>query len=313
MSETLRFVNPLETVLFLRTLPLLQGVGYDGLGLLARQAKERHFKRGSRLLDPDRAIASFFIVVDGEVRVTRDEVTEMIARSGDNIGFLYFLARVRRGVEAVALAETHALEFDSRSLLDVFEDHFSILRAAVRNISQVSWKLVRDSADGAYKAPREGAILPDRTLDLVERIDLMRRSDVFQRASVDALAQMAMSMRETRLPPGEKLWSVGDPSGHLYMLLSGQVTCGFDKGARSFRAGPGYPLGNVENLAGLDRWYDAVADTEVRALRAETNVFLDILEDHFDLALEFLQASALNILQYMNERAVLASRVESTT
>jgi CRP-like cAMP-binding protein len=303
MSETLRFVNPLETVLFLRTLPLLRGLSYGELGLMARQGKERHLRKGSQLLHPDRAISSFFVVVEGEVRVTRDGVEEMAGRPGDDIGFLYFLARIRRGVEAVALTEVTVLEFASQSLLDVFEDHFSILRATVRNLSRVSWQLVRDSADGTYKAPREGTDLPsDRPLDLVERIALLRRSDVFKRVGVDALAQMAMSMHEEHFQQGTRLWKDGEPSGHLYVILAGRVACSFDDGHKSFRAGPGYPLGSVENMAGLNRWYDAVAETDVRTLRAESSVFLDTLEDHFDLALQFLQASALNILQYMSGR-----------
>jgi CRP-like cAMP-binding protein len=303
MSERMRFVNPLETVLYLKSLPVLRGLGYGELGLLARQAHERHFRKGARLIDPERSIDSFYIVVEGRVRVERDGRLQMICGPGDNVGILHLLARIHRGVEALAEADTLVLELQSRALFEIYEDHFSILQNTIRNLGRTLLRILRDTSPGTYKVAGDLDPLPDRPLDLVERIDRFRRNEIFRRVSFDALAKVAMSMREMRFEADTVLWRRGDPSGTLLILLSGEVLCTLDEDRGTFRAGSGYPLGNVESLAQRPRWYDARTLDRVVALEGETETFLDTLEDHFDLAMEFLQASASNLLRYMDARA----------
>lgn len=304
MSDRTRFVNPLDTVLYFKSLPVLRGLDYGELALIARRVQERHVRRGAKLLRPDRPIDSFFIVVEGSVRVMQDGVTQMTCGPGQNVGILHVLARINRGVEAVAEEDTLVLEMKAAGIFDIFEDHFSILHNTIRNIGVTLLRILKDTSDGARKVVEQEIPLPDRPLDLVERIDRFRRARVFQRVSFDALARVAMSMREVRYEAGTRLWKAGDPSGYLLVLLAGEVSCVYDQGRKSFRAGVGYPLGNVESLAERPRWYEARTVSPVVALRGETQAFLDTLEDHFDLALEFLQASASNILRYMGERTL---------
>ena len=61
---------------------------------------------------------------------------------------------------------------------------------------------------------------------------------------------------------------------------------------RTFTGGPGYPLGNIEALAEHPRWYDAVALTDMVTLRGDHETLFDVLEDDFDVALDFLRAMA---------------------
>jgi CRP-like cAMP-binding protein len=303
MSEHARFVNPLETVLYLKSLPVLQGLGYGELALIARRARERHFRRGELILRPDRAIDSFFIVVEGRVRVSRDGVREMTCQAGHNVGILHALAQIHHGVEAVAEEDTLALKIESHAMFEIFEDHFSILQNTIRNIGVTLTKILKETSDGTFRIIADREPLPGRPLDLVERIDRVRSGGIFHRVSFDALARLAMAVREVRFEPGDTIWKEGDPSGYLLNILSGEIECTFDEGQKSFRAGAGYPLGNVESVAEKPRWYEARATTPVVAFRADTEIFLDTMEDHFDLAMEFLQASARNILRYMAERA----------
>jgi CRP-like cAMP-binding protein len=46
-----------------------------------------------------------------------------------------------------------------------------------------------------------------------------------------------------------------------------------------------------------------VAETDVTALRAETEVFLDLLEDHFDMALGFIRSMAQRVIAIREEAA----------
>jgi CRP-like cAMP-binding protein len=158
---------------------------------------------------------------------------------------------------------------------------------------------------GAYLAPLEGILKPPgRPLDLVERILMVRRpGSPFEHASLDAVTTLARNTPEVRFKAGQTIWKSGDRSDHALILVSGTVACTTQWGFSRFRAGPGYPLGNLERFSGDPRWYSAVAETDVTALRAETEVFLDLLEDHFDMALGFIRSMAQRVIAIREEDA----------
>jgi hypothetical protein len=56
-------------------------------------------------------------------------------------------------------------------------------------------------------------------------------------------------------------------------------------------------VGNLESLAGDPRWFLARAETPLVVLRFETAAFLDQLEDHFDMAVDFMAALASIVLR----------------
>ena len=81
----------------------------------------------------------------------------------------------------------------------------------------------------------------------------------------------------------------------MYALVSGRVRCTTEDGRR-FVCGPGYPLGNLESQCGAARWYEAVVETPVTGFRNETDAFLDTIEQHFEMALEFLATMATGLI-----------------
>ena len=101
--------------------------------------------------------------------------------------------------------------------------------------------------------------------------------------------------------PDSVLWSVGEPSGFLYSIHHGRVRCTLEDGTRFF-CGPGYPLGNLESQCGAPRWYEAVTETEVSVLRADTDGFIDTLEHQFEMATGFLAAMASGLIARLSEK-----------
>jgi CRP-like cAMP-binding protein len=108
-------------------------------------------------------------------------------------------------------------------------------------------------------------------------------------------------LAEERFEPGAEIWRAGDPSGFLHILVEGTVACEVEPG-RAFRAGPGYPLGNLESLARAPRWYRAVAETPVTTLRGGTDVYLDVLEDHFEMGMRVLSSMAAGMIRILDEK-----------
>jgi hypothetical protein len=138
----------------------------------------------------------------------------------------------------------------------------------------------------APKVPRHPAI-PEQDLNLVERLLFLRQSPVFEHTSLNALAALSRMMDEASFSAGDTLWRPGDPSGHVLLLISGSVAAQTADGSR-FTLGPGTALGSVESQAGRPRWYTAVAESRTVALRGDAQKLTDVMEDNFEMALDFL-------------------------
>lgn len=294
MSDHVLSINPLERIRFLRSLDALRGLAYPDVAHLAQIVGERFFVRGETLLQRGEQLDRFHIIVEGRVRV--DE--ESIEGPGDSVGFLALVARTKDGIEAVAETDVRALEIFADVLFDLFEDRYSMYLETVRNLAREMLELRKQIPDGSYLGVEARALeVTEQGIPLVDRLVMLRRGGVFRRTGMDALVQLASRLEEFRCEAGTKLWSPGEPSGLMYSIVSGVVRCKVEDSDRVFRIGPGYPMGNLESQAGRSRWYEAVTETPVVALIAQTANFLDILEDHSELAIEFLSALADGLIK----------------
>jgi CRP-like cAMP-binding protein len=199
------------------------------------------------------------------------------------------LARTTMGTQAVAEADTLTLEIDADAIAEVLEDRFQIVQYLLREVSRRVLELLRQNRlDPSRFFPGPPAGLPGGgELDLVDRLLLLRRMPVFERSSITTLAELARSMANVRFEAGTLLWHEGEPSQGIVLVTSGRVrTTG--SGGVGFEAGPGFPLGAVEAVAQTPRWYDARALTPLVALQAQTDVLVDLFEDNFEMAMDYL-------------------------
>jgi hypothetical protein len=192
---------------------------------------------------------------------------------------------------------------------DVFDEHFAIFLGVVRAISRALIQIRhRIGARAGFPALRG---IPPRDvgeLGLVEKIFVLRNTFDFAKARVEALADLAQETEEVRHPAGATLWKVGDPSDHVLMLISGSVRCQTEGGPQTFGLDPGATVGGIDALSGEPRWYGAIAESDVRALRVGTEQLLDVIEDNMDLGIQLLRelAVALDQLQTLAEEPVKA-------
>ena len=148
-----------------------------------------------------------------------------------------------------------ALVLRAEDLEKVFEDHFEILLSQIRHLAGQILEARIKIPDGTFLASRRGP-KPDTLagIDLIDRILYLRQGDSFNHVNLDALVEMAVRLRETRFEANTQLWRLGDPSNFAYILVEGTVCGNCDEGRRRFRAGPGYPLGNLESICQAPRW-----------------------------------------------------------
>jgi CRP-like cAMP-binding protein len=302
----MRFVGPLERALYLKTLAPLEGLQPSEIAVFAEHAAERRYRRGSRVLNAGELVPAFHVVVEGRLRVQSPKdlrPTEVGPR--ETAGLLTLLARSTEGVEAIALEDTLTLSIDADVVFDILEDNFTIFLQFVRYVAQRTLEGRRVTPEGEFLAPaKDEDHRAQRNLSLIDRLYYVRRpGSVFEHTNVDALADLVAMSQEVSFSPGTTLWNSGDRSDVSLIIISGTVLCTIQETLSPFRCGPGYPMGNLERLCGEPRWYTAVTETEVVALRSELDFFLDVAEDHPDMARDLLVGMARNLLRILRTNA----------
>jgi CRP-like cAMP-binding protein len=276
MPAETRTIGHIERILHLRKIPMIGTLPAPELGLMAEYARERFFPKGTVIFREGEPPSAVEYLVDGMVHVTRRGRLMGHAGAGAAVGGIGVLARDRDGIQAVAEADTLALELSADAVCRQLVELMRRVPAAMRLPPLVP-----------FDPGRPGG----RDLDLVDRILVLRQSPPFARASVNALAELSRTMSEVHFEPGATIWSDGDPAGWILMILEGTLDCATAAG-HTFPLGPGSPAGALESTAEMPRWYTAVARTPVIALHDHVDELLDVLEDNFEMSLDYLAVLA---------------------
>lgn len=285
-----RQVGTVERLLHLRRAPVIGSLDPDDLAVIAEASRPRTFKVGERLLDESTRSLGTYFIVEGRVHLERQGRAVGHATPGSALGGVGILAHSPPGFTAVAESDVLALELDADAMLEVLDENYSILRHLLRAIAgqivEGSRALPSGRKSPMQPAPHElGA---RRDLDLVDRIYFLRQTPVFASVSSNALAELARGLSEVHFPAGIRLWTEGEPARHLLLVVDGRLECAASTGFR-LTAGAGSPLGAVEALAGLSRWYTVETATPVVALNADIELLFDVLEDNSEMAIRLLE------------------------
>jgi CRP-like cAMP-binding protein len=302
-----RFEDHTERVLYLRSIPVAATQPADVLHVIASQLQPCEFEAGAAVQKEGSPVLSMHLFVGGKVKLLRGGVEVGELAPPQSLGFLGILARGEASYDAIASEPTRSLELRTSALIEVMEDHFSLFVAALRYVAERLLAELMELPSEALSLPFTDEPEPPHALDLVERIFYLRQIGAFSRANVNALTVMSRGLTERRYAPGDVLFRAGEPSGPAPMLVSGRLRCTTPDGARSFRYGPGTIAGGVESLAERPRWFDAVAETRVVVLEGHTDKLLDIFEDNFAMAIEFL-AAVSSYLQLVLGRKIAAGQ-----
>jgi CRP-like cAMP-binding protein len=293
-----------ERLLYLKRMPILASLPQPQLLAVAEQLKERIYGKGDVLVAEGQPVDAIKFVVQGRVHVSREGRPLGHGGPGAAVGGYWVLSRQPASMQVSAETDTLVLELPADVVVELLEEYFPILLALLRDITAQIIALVVKSgwARPRYAMAHKPLAAPDRDLDLVERIFYMRESSPFRRASINALAELSRGFSEVRHEAGSTIWKEGEPSGWVALVVAGTVRCTPRRGA-PFDVGPGAPMGSLEAMAGVPRWHDALALTPVRALHGNIQWLLDVFEDNFEIALDYLAIHAHWLLDGM-ERAL---------
>ncbi len=262
------------------------------LSVAAEHLRERAFPSGAVLAREGEPMASCYLLVRGRVRVSRRGTVLGEAEPGSLVGLEALISQDHLGLGVVAATDVLALQLDSDTLLGILGDEFPLVHEGIRASSRRLLALMRrlpgpwhDSTDRPFPQPA------GRRMNLVEVLLFLRTpGGPFERSSIDALAELAVTLREVPFEPGHVFWREGETAERTGLVVEGSIACTSSRGAAPclWRVGPGRPLGDLEALAGEPRWFDAVAETAGVVVEQEVENLIDLFEDNVDVALDYL-------------------------
>ena len=275
------------------------GVSTSALAALAAHVRSLRIPAGTTLCEANKAVGTVYLIIEGEL--ASEYNGKIVYKFGryEGLGMLPALARKHSGFRAWATKDTVALSWRIEDMLEVFEDHFELLYAALRSLAEDAIEMRRQLRPNAGFSNDVRSDVPcahdGAKLDLVERILCLRHTFGLESSHIDELAELARAAGELRLPAGHRLWRSGDASDSILILLRGTLL-GHSRDGMEFRLGPGDIAGGLGTIAELPRWYDATVAEPILALTLSREVLVDLLEDQPDLGFDFLHLMAALLL-----------------
>ena len=111
---------------------------------------------------------------------------------------------------------------------------------------------------------------------MIERIFILKRTEVFGELSHEILGSLAAHMEEKQLDPGERLFRKGDLGNAMWVLVEGTIRI-HDGGRTLAELGADDVLGEVTALTSEVRTATATAVDECRLLRLDQDVLYDLM------------------------------------
>lgn len=267
-----------DRMLALRSLPAFAEMSDEGALHLIESSRERRFRAGDVMFSENAPLDSVFLVITGEVDVTRNGKAFQSGVSTGVIGGIAALANERTGWHGVANRPTLALELPSDTFRANVEEDFVLLRATLRFMSAMALR-----ARGNLPPKRvlkELGEYPARDNTLVERVLELRNSPgLFREANMEAIVDLCRLMETVRVEPGHLFFDIGDPSAYSLRVNYGRIRCTSATGEH-IDVGDGMVIGVMDAWSMQPRSYSARAETRCVVTRTYNEDALAVFEMH---------------------------------
>lgn len=121
-----------EKMRLLRSVGLFADASDESLAVVAERAGDAEFAPGRRLITQGQLGNGLFVVVDGSVRVVRDDEELAVFGPGQVVGELGVIDQMPRAASVVALEPTRALTLSSWDFLEAVEHDSKLARGVMR-------------------------------------------------------------------------------------------------------------------------------------------------------------------------------------
>lgn len=249
-----------------------------------------------------------YFVVSGAIELVAPDAEPWVFGRDAVVGILDVMAERPRARTAIVKDDAYVLRLRADDWLDILEDDFEYTRNVVRGVASASHAIHLELAPGGgfetppLDAPTIGEDAPPLTL--VERMMILRDTDLFRRTTIQAITTIADGCDELRLPAGAVLGDRVSLFAGFSVVARGVVEMTIP-GASELRArfGPATVVGGPFGLAQPAEKVAIQAVTDASLLHVRDEDFYDVMEDHFDVARSAFATFALERERLMTLRA----------
>ena len=284
-----------ERLLTLRQFPGLADAELAELAVIAENVVERFYPAGARVAGPARP-AAIQMVVAGRLAAVDGSRTWVPHHA---VGAVEVIAGRASVAPMTAEVDTRTLEIAADDFRELLADNFTVMSTAWRLLAARLLAAGREGVCDELSRRAARRLLVDATsepLDLVTRIELLRRCLPFPGGYIQAMAALAVASHEERVPAGAHVQRAGATADTVTMIIegTGRVVGPSPRGERQVL--PGQSVGRLETLAQAPYVATVEAATPMRLLRVPLPALLDIMEDHTDFAMALVTQLAAGVL-----------------
>lgn len=124
----------IEKVIFLQNVEVFSDVPTEDLAYLAAIAEEVEFNNGEEVFKENEPSDALYLVLEGRVRLHRDDKEITVAESKDPFGTWALFDEEPRVVTATPLQDTRLLRIDREDFFDLLADHIQITQGVFKTV-----------------------------------------------------------------------------------------------------------------------------------------------------------------------------------
>lgn len=138
-------LTTVEKVIFLRDIDIFQFTSSEDLAYIAAITNEVEFRAEKTIYKEGEFPDAMYLVLEGRVRLSRDDQEIMIASHKDVFGTWALVDDEPRVATATALEDSRLLQIDKEDFIDLLADHVeitqSILKVMVKRLRKLMTRI----------------------------------------------------------------------------------------------------------------------------------------------------------------------------
>ena len=129
-------LTTVEKVIFLQDIDIFESTTTENLAHIAAITEEVEFKKDQSIFKEGEFSDALYLVIDGQVRLERENKLVMIAKGKDVFGTWALFDDEPRVVTATTLEDTHLLRIDKEDFVELLADHVQITQGILKTMTK---------------------------------------------------------------------------------------------------------------------------------------------------------------------------------
>ncbi len=129
-------LTTVEKVIFLQDIDIFESTTTENLAHIAAITEEVEFKKDQSVFKEGEFSDALYLVIDGQVRLERENKLVMIAKGKDVFGTWALFDDEPRVVTATTLEDTHLLRIDKEDFVELLADHVQITQGILKTMTR---------------------------------------------------------------------------------------------------------------------------------------------------------------------------------